>query len=151
MKLVLLFFCGILIFIVLTIILIIFSTIKLNIKKCYISNIENGKKKIGIDKNFEVYLEFYLLGLIKILKIKVTKELLEKFKVKNDIASIENDIKAIKSVNLMKIIKHLKLKLEKANIYLNFGTEDVMSTVYLVAIISSILRSDIWNNKSQEF
>lgn len=143
MKLVLLFFCGILIFIVILTILVIFSTIKLNVKKCYISNIENGKKKIGIDKNFEVYLEFHLLGLIKILKIKVTKELLERFKVKNDIVSIENDIKAIKSVNLIKIIKHLKLKTEKANIYLNFGTESVMLTVYLVAIISSIIRNNI--------
>lgn len=143
MKLVLLFFCGILIFIVILATLVIFSTIKLNVKRCYISNIENGKKKIGIDKNFEVYLEFQLLGLIKILKIKVTKELLERFKVKNDIVSIENDIKAIKSVNLIKIIKHLKLKTEKANIYLNFGTESVMLTVYLVAIISSIIRNNI--------
>ena len=143
MKLVLLFFCGILIFIVLTVILIMFSSIRLNIKRCYISNIENGRKKIRLDKNFEVYLDFYLLGLVKIFKIKITKDLLEKLKIKNDITSIENDIKAVKSVNFIKIIKHLKLKVEEANIYLNLGTESLMLTVYLTAIISSIIRNTI--------
>ncbi len=143
MKLVLLFFCGILIFIVLNVILIMFSSIRLNIKRCYISNIENGRKKIRLDKNFEVYLDFYLLGLVKIFKIKITKDLLEKLKIKNDITSIENDIKAVKSVNFIKIIKHLKLKVEEANIYLNLGTESIMLTVYLTAIISSIIRNTI--------
>lgn len=148
MKLVLLFFCGIFIFLVLAVILIILSSIKLNVKKCYLSNIERGKKKAGIDKEFQIYAEFYLLGLIKIFKVKITKDLLEKLKVKNDIASIENDIKAIKSVNIIEIIKHLKLKIEEVKIYLNFGTESVMLTVYLVAIISSIIRNNICKNKS---
>lgn len=148
MKLVLLFFCGILIFIVILATLVIFSTIKLNVKKCYISNIENGRKKAKVDKDFDIYVEFYLLGIIKIFKIKITKKLLSKIKVKDEYKKIENDVKIIKSVHPLEITKKLKLKLEKVNIYLNFGTEDVMATVYLVAIISSILRRNIWNNKS---
>lgn len=148
MKLVLLFFCGILIFIVVFLVLVIFSSIKLNVKKCYISNIENGRKKAKIDKQFDIYVEFYLLGLIKILKIKITKNLLKKIKVKDDLKSIEKDVKIVKSVHPIEIIKKLRGKIEKANIYINFGTEDVMITVYLVAIISAILRNSIWKNKS---
>jgi len=84
MKIVLLFFCGILIFISLAGLLLIFSKIKLNIKKVSITNIEKGRKQKGLSKEFEIYLELYILGFIKIARIKLTKKLAEKFKVKEE-------------------------------------------------------------------
>ena len=57
------------------------SKIKLNIKKCNITNIKEGRKKKGIDKEIAIYLEFFLLGFIKIGKIKITEKLLEKLKI----------------------------------------------------------------------
>lgn len=139
MKLVLLFFCGILIFIIVTFILIIFSNIKLNVEKCYISNVESKRRKSKLEKEVLIYLEFYLLGIIKIFKIRVTKALLERLKIKNDIESIENDAKAIKESDIKGIVKMLKLKTEKIELYLDFGTESLMLTVYLTAIISALV------------
>ena len=44
-----------------------------------------------------------------------------------------------KSINIIEIIKILKLKVEKLQLYLAFGTDILMLTIYLVPIISSIL------------
>ncbi len=140
MKVVLLFFCGILILMVCLFILVIFSKIRLNVKKCKIENIKCGKKIRGLDKEFEVFFEFYLLGFIKIFNIKITKKLLNKFKIKQDIKSLEKDAQIVKKAHPIQIIKKLKLKLESLKLNLDFGTESVMLTVYLVAIISSIVR-----------
>lgn len=139
MKLVLLFFCGFIISVIGLFIIIILSKIKLNIKKCNITNIKEGRKKKGIDKEIAIYLEFFLLGFIKIGKIKITEKLLEKLKIKNDVKSIRKDVNVAKSINIIEIIKKLKIKPEKIKMYLAIGTENVMLTVNLVAIISSII------------
>lgn len=139
MKLVLLFFCGFIISVIGLFIIIILSTIKLNIKKCNITNIKEGRKKKGIDKEIAIYLEIFLLGFIKIGKIKITEKLLEKLKIKNDVKSIRKDVNVAKSINIIEIIKKLKIKPEKIKMYLAIGTENVMLTVNLVAIISSII------------
>ena len=140
MKLVLLFFCGILISIIL-------SSIKLNVKKCYISNYDRGVKKARLDTQFELYIEFYLLGLIKILKIKITKELINKLNIKKDMSSLKKDAKILKSIHPLEILQKLKLKTEKANLYMYFGLDSINLTVYAVAIISALLRNNIHKSK----
>ena len=136
MKLVLLFFCGILILAIVIIILISLSKITLNVKKCNISNIE-GKIKKKTEKEILIYVEIYLLGIIKIAKIKLTSKILRKLKIRNDIKAIEKDVSKIKSVHPIEILKRLKLR----EIYLNLeiGIDDVILTSYLVAVISSAL------------
>lgn len=138
MKIVLLFFCGILILISMVCLLLIFSKIKLNIKKISISNIKAGRKQKDLSKEFEIYLELYLLGFIKIARIKVNKKLAERFKVKQELESIQTDVKIVKSINHLEIIKKLKIRTEKFRMYLALGTESVMLTVNLIAIISAI-------------
>lgn len=149
MKLVLLFFCAILIFIILALLLIALSSIKLNIKKCYISNIEKGIRKAKLDTEFELYIEFYLLRLIKIFKIKITKELLKKLKIKNDMTSLKKDAKILKSIHPLEIIKKLNLKTEKANVYIHLGLDSINFTVYATAIISTILRNNICKSRTK--
>ena len=52
--------------------------------------------------------------------------------------SIENDVKIVKSINHLEIIKRLKIRIEEFKMYLALGTESVMLTVNLIAIISAI-------------
>ncbi len=143
MKLVLLFFCGILIFCLTLIILIALLQIRLNIKKCYISNIKEGRKQSKVEKEFLIYLEIYLLGFIKIAKIKITKNLINNLNIKPNKREIKKDVKIIKRNHPLEILKKLKIKLKKANLDLEFGTDSVMFTVYMTAIISSIIRNTI--------
>ena len=139
MKLVLLFFCIILIFIVSVLLLIALSSIKLNIRKCHISNIEKGVKKAKLDTEFELYIEFYLLRLIKLIKIPITKDKIEELIVKKNLDSLKKDAKIVKKIHLLEIIKRLKLKTEKINLQIYFGLDSINLTVYAVAIISALL------------
>lgn len=142
MKLVLLFFCAILAFVILVLILFITSSIKLNVKKINISNIEKGFKKQQISKEFLVYIELCLFGKLKIAKIKVDKKLLEKFRVKKKIENVERDIEAYKKIKSLDILKALKARIDKVNLEAEIGTEDVMITVFLVTLFSSIIRNN---------
>lgn len=140
MKLVLLVFCGALIFIILLLILIIFSSIGLNIKECHISNFTNNIKEKKLKKEFNIYLEFYLLGIIKIAKIRLTKEILAKIKNKQDAQKIKEETKIITKSNPIKLLKNLKIKVKRFYLDLELGTEDVMITSYSVATIAAIIR-----------
>lgn len=138
MKLVLLFFCAILILLIITILLLIFSNIRINIKKCYISNIERNKHK-KLEKEIVVYLELYLLGIIKIAKLRITKSMIQKLRITKDIKSLEKDVKIIKKVHLIDIIKKLKVKIKRAYLNLEIGIDDVIITSYIVFVISSLM------------
>ena len=140
MKLVLLFFCAIFILIILSIILIIFSTIKLNIANISFNNFENGIKKKKIDKEFLVYIELYVFGKIKVMKIKVTDRMLKKLHVQENMKDIKKDVEVAKKVKLPEIIKALKIKFDKVNFEAQIGTEELFLTVFLVAIISSLFK-----------
>ncbi len=149
MKIVLLFFCGILGLILLLLFLLITSTIKLNVEKVNISNYENGFKKNKLVKEFRIYVELHLFGKIKIAKIKISKKLIEKINEKNNIKDLKKDVELAKKVNIFEVLKLLKPKLEKLNLITEIGTEDVMITVFLVTFISTIV-SCICRSASQE-
>jgi len=148
MKLVLLFFCAVLGFLLLLTLLLLMSSIKLNIKECKVSNIEGNIKKQKVDKDFLIYLELYLFGIIKIAKIRLGQKIVQKIKEDSDIKAIEKEAKTLKKAHPLEIIKKLKIKLEMLNLYLEIGTESVIFTSYLVAAISAFIRYNIWNYKS---
>jgi len=135
MKIVLLFFCAILIFIIILILLLISLTIKLNIEDISINNFEKGIKKKGLDKKFLVYLEFYLFGKIKIAKMQLKRTMLKKLNLKND---VKKDLKSLNNVNVIELIKKLKIKYEKIDFNVQIGTEDIFLTVFLVTFISAV-------------
>ena len=137
MKIVLLFFCGIFAFLVLIIFLLILSTIKLNVEKLDISNYERGFKKGKIIKEFRVFIELHLFDKIKIAKFKISNKFLEKLNVENDLKDLKKDVQLIKKINIFEIFKVLKIKLERLNLKVEIGTEDVMITVFLVTFIST--------------
>ena len=139
MKIVLLFFCGVLGLLLLIILLLIFSTIKLNVERLNISNYEKGFEKSKIAKEFKIFIELYLFGKIKIAKIRINKKILKKLNVENDLRDLKKDVQLIKKVNIFEIFKLLKIKLERLNLKAEIGTEDVMITVFLVTFISTAL------------
>ena len=112
MKLVLLFFCIILIIFL----SVLFSNVRLNVQQFYISNIENDRKIKDVKKNFLIYLELYLFGAVKIAKVKVTKNKLQKLKIKGDIKSLEKDAFMIKDLKIIEDLKKLKAKTKKINV-----------------------------------
>ena len=142
MKLVLLFFCVFFGLILALCLLLICSTIKLNIKKLEISNIEGHLKRKKTDIEGQVYLELYLFGVIKIAKLKIRPKMLKKIKENNDIEKVKKEAKVIKKARPLEVIKKLKIRLEEINLKLQIGIDDVIITSYLVAFISSILRNN---------
>lgn len=134
MKLVLLFFCVIIILLL----MLVFSTIKLNVKKFNIMNIK-GTLKRETGKEILIYAELYLLGVVKIARIKVTKNLLEKLRIRRDVKEIEKEVESFRFGHLIEVIKKFKLKLEKIDLNLKLGVDDVILTSYLVAFISSVI------------
>lgn len=145
MKLVLLFFCVIFgVFLIVTS-LILLSSIRINIKRVYLSNMEGKLKKKHFDKEIQVYLEIYLLGIIKIARIKLRKKMLVRLKNKANVEIIKKDAEIIKPFHLVELIKKLKIKTKRANLDLEIGIDDVILTAYATAIISSMIRLYFWN------
>ena len=139
MKLVLLFFCIILIIFL----SVLFSNVRLNVQQFYISNIENDRKIKDVKKNFLIYLELYLFGAVKIAKVKVTKNKLQKLKIKGDIKSLEKDAFMIKDLKIIEDLKKLKAKTKKINVDIQVGTDSLNLTVYVVAFVSTLIRNFI--------
>ncbi len=139
MKLVLLFFCIILI----VFLSVLFSNVRLNVQQFYISNIENDRKIKDVKKNFLIYLELYLFGAVKIAKFKVTKNKLQKLKIKGDIKSLEKDAFMIKDLKIIEDLKKLKAKTKKINVDIQVGTDSLNLTVYVVAFVSTLIRNFI--------
>ena len=150
MNIVLLFFCVILGIIFLAVILFVFSSIKLDIKKLNISNVENGTKKEKLEKEILIYLEIFLFKKIRIAKINLSnKRLLDKIQKKSNLKNIDKDIKIIKRTNIFKIIKKLKIRFEKVNFEAQIGTEEIMITVFLVTFFST-LSSILFRNTDKQ-
>ena len=128
MKLVLLFFCGFLALLL----VIMFSTIKLNIKKFNVTSMKKESNEIL------AYFEFYLLGIIKIARMKITKERLEKLKIRRDFKHIKQDIKFARVNHILSVLKKLKAKIKDTDLDIKLGTDSIMLTVYAVTTVSSI-------------
>lgn len=139
MKIVLLFFCVILGIILLSILLIAFSSIKLNIKKANISNFDKGIKRRKIEKDFLIYVELHLFGKIKIARLRLKEELFQKVKVQAEKQDISKDVKKLREMNIKELIKKLKVKVEVLNIEAQIGIEDVILTSSVVTAISVFL------------
>ena len=134
-MLVFIFFGFLILFLLSIVLLLVFtmSTIKIKIKDLKIENSE-------INKKYKFYIELYFLNKIKIFSIKINNDKYKKI-VKN---------KRLKNLNksnlpigrlILNIIK--KIRIEKLNLKLSIGTEDVPFTSYVVAIIAGIIGANL--------
>lgn len=129
-------------FISITILAILFSTISIRTEKLEISNC-NSINKLTYD--FEIYCELLALNKFKIFSLKIDKEKIKqlnsKIHLKNKMKNM--NFKKIKQgfpkIKLQEIFKKLNINVSKFNFKLELGTEDVIITSALIAIISSAL------------
>lgn len=153
MKWVLLFFCVILGLVLLTILILICSTIKFNIAKLNISNLEDESKK-KLEKDIQIFFELYLFGKIRIAKIDLNNDTFSKIKNKTKFdfsrfKNIKRDKKMLKNIKVSKVLDILNPEFQDTDLELKLGTEEVMATVFAVAFISTIL-GIVFRNANQE-
>lgn len=120
---------------------LIFSKIKIVINRV---ELDNTICEQGYLRQLDGKLKVYLYGIVKVLSISLNKERIQKVSKsklfnKDKLKRIEGKI--IKNVSMKEIkeIKNVKLNLEKLDMNLNLGTNDVIITSFLIFIISNIV------------
>lgn len=140
-----LLFCTILIIAISFFFLIIFSTIKIEIKNLKISNLITNKEKVTCaDQNkyskYEVSIGLEILNKIKYFSLnlnyrKIKKITLKMHLDKTKIQELEREI----SISDIKEIMNIKPKISYMNLRLKLGLDDVLLTTYSVPIISTLI------------
>ena len=127
---VLVFIICILIFLVL---LITFSTIRIQVENFEASNMENMKKP----KNYKIKIALYLFNKIKWIWISLDNKKIQKISQKSKWNEV--DIKKYVDVKDIKLVKKLSPKISFLNLKVKLGTFDIVATTYLVAILSTFI------------
>lgn len=125
------------IFIVLTIVLFASLSFKIDVKNLKFYKEENKEKKINDD--YEVIVYAYIFGKIKIYNyklknIKISKEYFDKFNKKIDYSILKDFISSNAKKSNIQIIE-----IEKLNLNLQIGTENVIITSGLVTIFNILI------------
>ena len=137
---IILFFLFLIFFICIVTILLIFSEIEININNIRFTS--NKVKGRHLKENYEVEIKIYILKLIKILNIQITKSKLEKLKLESKLKDIENKLlrKNIKvDINILETIKQLNLIIKNLDLKVEIGTENAATTSIIFAVISSVI------------
>lgn len=129
----------ILVFLLIVLLMLLLCTITIRIEELDLSNC-NHKSKLEYD--FEIYFELYVLNKLKILSIKIDKEKVKKFDIKNKIKNInfnkmKNEIPSKEESK--KILEKLNIELSKIDLRVDIGTENVIITSAIIVIISTLL------------
>lgn len=126
--------CIILIISILTILLLL-STIKIEILSLELSNI----KEI-IDQNYLIKISLNMFNKIKWITIKLDNKKIKKVSSKINMKKLNfSNIKGnLRDINF-KILKRIKPNIEKLNLKIDVGVEDIIITSSLVFIITLII------------
>ena len=127
---VLVFIICILIFLVL---LITFSTIRIQVENFEASNMKNMKKP----KNYKIKIALYLFNKIKWIWISLDDKKIQKISQKSKWSEV--DIKKYVDVKDIKLVKKLSPKISFLNLKVKLGAFDILTTTYLVAILSTFI------------
>lgn len=149
------FFLLLFLILITLLILVIFSKIEINVRNIRFTSYKVQERHLQEDYNIEVKL--YVLKFLRILKINITKEKLEKLKLENKIKKLEKKLilKDVKfDVNVFDVLKNLKIIFEELNLKVEIGTENSALTSIIFGIISGIipimLRNQIKNIEKQK-
>lgn len=120
-----------------TLIIIVLSTIKLEIGDLELSNIVNRENSKFFRYN-KIKLSFCLFGKIKFFSFKLNKDIIKKIYSKMNLKkfNIGKGIKLLKNKKNVNMLKKLNIKLDSLDLELNLGLEDVILTTELIAAIS---------------
>ena len=114
--------------------LILTSTLKIDIEKF---NYKSRKK------NFIIYFEIYLFNIIKVFSYKIDDFNIEKIKQNGKNKKIKRKVKGKKNIEIkikdIPTILKLNPRISKLSMHIDLGTENVILTSYMVAIIGSVI------------
>ena len=108
----------------LLIFLIIFSSVKINIKEITAQNVRTQK----LEYDFNIKIGLYLFNKLPIATISINKEKTKSIKKFKKIGNKQN-------LDILKYLKKLRIKIDSLKLDLCLGTEDAMHTSLLVAIL----------------
>ena len=132
-------------------IVIVTLKIRINFENIQISNIDENRKKSKLKHSYTINLEIIVLRHLKIIKIKLDKEKVSRIlkNIKPDLNNIDMR-REIKNRNeLIANFKSLKTVFKELNFNLEIGTNDIISTVSIFTILSTIVPILIRNNKAK--
>lgn len=147
-------------FIILITIILLFSKIKINVNKFNYLSINPKNRKT----DYNIIIQLIILKKFPIFEIKFNKNNIMKIekikqKIKNKFETFDfTEIKKNKEVKkkILKIIKKLKIDIDKINLNIEIGTENAVLTSFIIPIVATlltyILKNNIKNNviKSEE-
>ena len=92
-------------------------------------------------RDYEVTIKLYVLGKIPIIKSRITKNKIEKYRKKGILKKVKlKEIeKEISIDKLPKLLKENKMDIKKIKLEIELGTENASATAILVPIISTII------------
>lgn len=135
-------------------VILIFSKIKIQI----INFRFHSQMQRHINKDYKIVVKLYALSFIPIFKISITKEKLEKLKLKERIKKIDykwlEDNKELDK-KMLEAVKKLNISIQNINLHVDLGTENASLTSILVPAISTIiaiiLRKKVKKFENQRF
>ena len=152
---------GIFVFLLISMILIIFSKIRVEIENFkYSSNNISILNRKHINNNYCIILKLCILKNLPIIKIQITEEKLNKFKsnvklkekIRKEIGKIyvKKLEKEITLSKLKEISKTIKILIEKFNLKIELGTENAVVTAMIIPFISTLI-SFLLRNKVEKY
>lgn len=132
-----LLFCTVLIIVISIFFVIIFSTLKIEIKKFKISNLEKSKENTFI---YEITISLEILNKLKYFSLNLNAKKIRKITLKmhldkTKLKELEREI----SLSDIKEIANIKPKISYMDLQLKLGIEDILATTYAVPIISTLI------------
>ena len=132
------FFLLSIVFIILFLFFLLFSTIKLEIKNMEI--IFPKKENRNINKHYKICLYLCFLNKIKIFKTIINEEKIIKRGINQKFKQLQNNlIKSRNSVNIFDFIKVLNIDIEKLNLQVEFGMANAALTAISVGSVAGLL------------
>ena len=141
------FFIFILIFLIFLVAAIWKSKLQIKVYNLDIST----EREERIKRNFEIYLSIVIFNKIEIFKTDIKKLKNKKINLGSVIERAQKlqqrDSKQALLKDLLVSLKNFEFEIKKANLNLEFGTEDAATTAILIGVISSVLGIILRNQK----
>ena len=141
----------ILFFLLVICIVIVTLKIRINFENIQISNIDENRNKSKLKHSYTINLEIIIFEYLKIIKVKLDKEKVSRIlkSTKLDLGNIDMRKEIKNRDELLVNFKSLKLVFKELNFNLEIGTNNIISTVGIFTILSTIVPILIRNNKAK--
>ncbi len=150
------FFLYLILFITIIAILLMLSKIQIEIENIKFTSYKVNNRHLQED--YKIKFKLYILSVVRVFKIEITKTKLEKLHLETKIKDIETKLLSdnVKfDLSFLKLIKELEINLEKLNFKILIGTENAALTSIIFAIISGsisvILKDKIKDINNQNY